>query len=103
MAFLLLPTAEMTAPVEVSSCESLHASLVPVTDSKPSLVPEFASRPMQVISRSSPPTSFQLVILPVKISAICRTERSATLLSAFTMTAMPSSAMVVPVRPSRCP
>ena len=74
-------------------------SLVFVTDSKPSLVPEPDSRPMQDISRSSPPTSFQLVISPVKMPAICSTVRSSTLLSLLTMMAIPSSATVVAVSP----
>ena len=39
---------------------------MPVMDSKPSRVPEPASRPMQTISPSAPPTSDQLVTLPVK-------------------------------------
>ena len=42
-----------------------QASVVPVMDSKPSLVPEPASRPIRTISASLPPTSFQLVISPV--------------------------------------
>ena len=90
----------MTAPVEVSSWLSLHLSLVSVMDSKPSRVPELASRPMQAISASAPPTSFQLVIWPEKIWPICSTERSETWLSALTITAMPSRATVVPVRPA---
>ena len=68
-------------------------------DSNPSRVPELASRPMQAISPSAPPTSLQLVISPVKILAIWSTVRSATWLSALTITAMPSRAMVVPFRP----
>ena len=48
---------------------------------------------------ASPPTSLQSVISPVKIWAICSTLRSSTLLPALTMTAIPSSATVVPVRP----
>ena len=40
--------------------------LVPVSPGNPpSLVPEAASRPMHTIGASLPPTSFQLVILPV--------------------------------------
>ncbi len=54
---------------------------------------------MQEIARSSPPTSFQLVISPVKMPAICSTVRSSTLLSLLTMMAIPSSATVVAVSP----
>ena len=68
-------------------------------DWKPSRVPELASRPMQAISPASPPTSLQSVISPVKIWAICSTVRSATGLSALTITAMPSRATSVPTRP----
>ena len=68
-------------------------------DSKPSRVPEPDSRPMQAISLSAPPSSDQLVISPVKILAICSTVRSATALSLLTMTAMPSSATTVSMRP----
>ena len=64
--------------------------------SKPSRVPEPASRPISTISLSSPPTSDQLVISPVNICLSWSTVRSATLLSLFTMMAMPSSATVVP-------
>ena len=69
-------------------------------DSKPSRVPLPDSRPMQEMAPGSPPTSLQSVISPVKILAICSTVRSVTLLWALTMTAMPSSAMTVSVRPS---
>ena len=99
MALGLFFTASITAPVEVSSWLSLQVSSVPVMDSNPSRVPELASRPMQAISPAAPPTSLQLVISPVKILAIWSTVRSATWLSALTITAMPSRAMVVPFRP----
>ena len=54
---------------------------------------------MQEMVPASPPTSLQSVISPVKILPICSTVRFSTLLPALTMTAMPSSATVVPVRP----
>ena len=98
MAFSLFLTASMTAPVEVSSWLSLQASSVLVMDSKPSRVPDPASRPMQAISRSAPPTSFQLVISPLKMEAICSTVRSSTPQLALTTMAMPSRATVVAVR-----
>ena len=99
MALGLPATASMTPPVEVSSWSSLQASLVPVMDSKPSRVPLPASRPMQEMVPASPPTSLQSVISPVKILPICSTVRFSTLLSVLTMTAMPSSATMVSVRP----
>ena len=58
-------TVVITSPVEVSSCRYWQASLVLVMDSKPSRVPLAASRPMTTMAASLPPTSFQLVILPV--------------------------------------
>ena len=74
-------TVEQIASIfkgEISSWLSLQASSVLVMDSKPSRVPDPASRPMQAISRSAPPTSFQLVISPLKMEAICSTVRSST-------------------------
>ena len=99
MAFSLPATAEMTAPVEVSSCARTQLSFVPVTLSKPSRVPLPDSRPMQEISRSAPPTSDQLVMAPVKISVIWATLKSSTPQFALTMMAIPSRATMVSVRP----
>ena len=98
MALGLLLTAAITAPVEVSSWARTQVSLVPVMDSKPSRVPEPASRPMQAMS-PFPPKSSQEVTLPVKMSAICSTVKSSTGHSALTMMAMPSRATVVAIRP----
>ena len=67
-------------------------------DSKPSRVPEPASRPMQAIS-PLPPNSDQSVISPVKMAAICSTVRSSTGQFSLTMMAMPSKATVVATRP----
>ena len=86
----------MTAPVAVSSCAYLQLSFTSTMLSKPSRVPEPASRPTRTISPSSPPTSFQLVISPVNICFSWSTVRSVTLLPLFTMMAMPSSATTVP-------
>ncbi len=99
MALGFAATAEITAPVEVSSCARTHSPLVPVTDSKPSRVPLPDSRPTQEIARSSPPSSLQFLISPLKMDAICSMVRSSTGQSLFTMIAMPSSATTVPVRP----
>ena len=65
IAFGFEDTVCTTSPVEVNSCEYTHLSSVPVIDSKPSLVPDAASRPIQTIGESLPPISFQFVILPV--------------------------------------
>ena len=92
-------TAAITSPVEVSSFWYLQASLVPVMDSKPSRVPEPASRPMKTTWPSVPPTSAQLVISPVASWAICSTLRSATGLLGLTMMAMPSLATVMALTP----
>ena len=62
-------------------------------DSKPSRVPEAASRPSTVIFWSLPPRSFQLVISPVKICVICSLVSSVTGLSLFTAIAIPSMAI----------
>ena len=66
MALGLEATLAITSPVEVSSLVYLQASSVPVMDSKPSRVPEPASRPMGTTVPSFPPTSDQLVTSPVK-------------------------------------
>ena len=68
-------------------------------DSNPSLVPLPASRPITTISASAPPRSFQLVISPVYIFAMFSTERSLTAFAGLTITAIPSSATIVSVRP----
>ena len=55
--------------MEVSSCASLHLPLVFVMLSKPSRVPEPASRPMHAMS-PLPPNADQLVASPVKMAAM---------------------------------
>ena len=68
-------------------------------DSKPSLVPDPASRPITTIWLSAPPNSFQLEILPVKISDKSLKESSEMLLLGFTTIAIPSIARTVPFKP----
>lgn len=99
MALGFCATVAITSPVEVSCWRYLHLSFVPVADSKPSLVPLPASRPIRTISLSFPPSSFQLVISPVYILAICSTVRSDTAFEGFTIIAIPSRAMVVSLSP----
>ena len=68
-------------------------------DSKPSRVPEPASRPMNTTSASLPPTSDQLAVAPVARAAICSMLRSETGFSGLTMMAMPSLATVIWLTP----
>ena len=73
---------------------------MPRISSKALRVPEAESRPNTAISASSPPTSLQLVISPVKILAICSVVSSVTGLAGLTTTATPSLAMTFSTAPS---
>ena len=60
-------------------------------------MPELFSRLYTVMAASAPPTSFQLVMAPVKMPASCSSESSFTELPAFTKTDRPSTATLYSV------
>mgnify|MGYP002562791334 CR=1 FL=1 len=60
-------TLAITAPVLSSSFAYLQASFRSTSSSKAPLVPEPASRPITMIGSSAPPTSFQLVTVPLYV------------------------------------
>ena len=96
MAFLFLDTVCTTAPLEACMrALGLTRSLFMTSSSQDSKVPEEVSRETATIWASSPPRSFQLVILPAKMSRSCSTVSAATLLAGLTTGTMASMAMGV--------
>src|ERR1700722_2960177 len=76
-----------TVPVASSIWVVLLRSVLPMSVfTKTARVPELGGRLITVIARSFPPTSFQLVVFPAKMSWICFDVRPVTPVAGFTIT-----------------